>query len=56
MDESAAFLIQMIEQVRKGLDFSESIASAMARLQDDSRRYATALRGKYETEANDGTP
>lgn len=51
VDESAAFLIQMIEQVRQGKQMKESIASAMARLQDDSRRYANALRWKLETEA-----
>ena len=51
VDESAAFLMQMIEQVRQGKQMKESIASAMARLQDNSRRYANALRRKLETEA-----
>ena len=51
VDESAAFLMRMIELVRQGKQMQESIASAMARLQDDSRRYANALRWKLETEA-----
>ena len=50
VDESTAFLIQMVEQVRKGREMQESIASAMARLQQDSLKYMSALRRKYETE------
>lgn len=50
VDESTAFLIQMIDLVREGKQMPESIASALSRLQDDSRRYAAALCRKYETE------
>lgn len=50
VDESTAFLIQMIDLVRKSQQMPESIASALSRLQDDSRRYAAALCRKYETE------
>ena len=50
VDESTAFLIQMVEQVRKGQELQESIASAMARLQQDSLKYMSVLRRKYEME------
>ena len=56
VDESSAFLIQMIEQARQGLQLPESIAAAMARLQDDSRRYAGILYRKLEMEGNHGSP
>ena len=50
VDESTAFLIQMIDLVRKGKQMPESIASALSRLQDESRRYAAALCRKCEME------
>ena len=50
VDESSAFLIQMIEQVRQGMQLPESIAAAVARLQDDSRRYASVLYKGLEME------
>lgn len=55
VDESSAFLIQMIEQVRQGLRLPETIAAAMARLQDDSRRYANTLYRNLEMEGNHGS-
>lgn len=48
VDEDGFFLMQMIEQVRKGNGAQEDIAQALLRLQNSSTRYNKALCQKYE--------
>lgn len=50
VDSSSEFLIRMIELVRRGNGMEEDISAALARLQNDGRKYAEALRRKYQEE------
>lgn len=54
VDEDGKYLMQMIELVRKGIGYEEDIASALLRLQGDSRRYGAILARKYQGGATDG--
>lgn len=54
VDEDGMFLMQMIEQVRKGLGYEEEIGSALLRLQNSTQRYAAALTKKYLEETENG--
>ena len=42
LDEDSKFLIRMIDVVRKGKGFEENIAAALARVQTDAYKYASA--------------
>lgn len=50
VDADGAFLIQMIEQVRKGNGSTESIREAVSRLQNASRDYENLLYRRYQEE------
>lgn len=54
VDEDGAFLVQMIEQVRKGNGNEESIRAALSRLQNTSHDYGTLLYRRYREEYRDG--
>lgn len=50
VDEDGIFLMEMIEQVRRGNGAQEDIISALLRLQNSSTRYREALERKMEGE------
>ncbi len=54
VDEDGAFLMQMIELVRRGKGSEESIRAALSRLQNTSHDYGTLLYRRYQEENRDG--
>lgn len=54
VDEDGRFLMQMIEQVRKGLGYEEEISAALLRLKNSAQRYSSALTKKYLEEKEHG--
>lgn len=54
VDEDGRFVMQMIEQVRKGLGHEEEIAEALLRLQSSGYRYGMTLVRIQKEEQNDG--
>lgn len=50
VDNSCGYLIQMIDLVRHGNGAEEDISSALARLQNDGFKYASALVKKFGEE------
>jgi hypothetical protein len=47
VDSDSAFLMRMIELVRKGLGYEEDITSALLRLQDSCSHLSDCLEMKY---------
>ena len=56
VDDSCEYLIQVIEMVRRGNGAEEDIMSAMARLHNDSYRYANTLMIIGKGDRKNGTP
>ena len=50
VDDDAAYLFRMIEQVRKSLGYTEDIQEAMLRLQAGANRYRGLLKGRFGKE------
>ena len=55
VDEDGIFLMEMIEQVRRGNGAQEDIMAALLRLQNSSTYYREALERKMEGEKNGKT-
>lgn len=52
VDEDGRFVMQMIEQVRKGLGYKEDIAAALLRLQSSGYRYGRILFNHHMEDCN----